>query len=168
MASLLASRPRPRWRRHLLPAPSSRLAFSSAAMLAAAPSSGALFAAGVLGRGHAGGGVIDWRSTRSYFAFLASFQAPSSRLALLGLAFSFSFSAAARGQAGGGIAGAVLGLLPVALLAAGDAGAGVLGRGHAGGGAAVDAVRDHGVDGVVVTNLLNRLAKYTLLLNFWC
>jgi hypothetical protein len=40
-----------------------------------------------------------------------------------------------------------------------------LGRGHAGGGAAVDAVHDHGVDGVVVTNLLNRLAKYTLLLN---
>jgi hypothetical protein len=48
-------------------------------------------------------------------------------------------------------------------------GAGVLGRGHAGGGAAVDAVHDHGgVAGVVVTNLLNRLAKYTLLLNFWC
>jgi hypothetical protein len=50
-------------------------------------------------------------------------------------------------------------VLPLALRAP-------LGRGHAGGGAAVDAVHDdHGVDGVVVTNLLNRLAKYTLLLN---
>jgi hypothetical protein len=88
--------------------------------------------------------------------FLAFFQSPSSRLAAAGDA---------------GHVGHVLALLAT-LASLPDAssmlGAGVLGRGHAGGGAAVDAVHDHGVDGVVVTNLLNRLAKYTLLLNFWC